>query len=476
MIKNRDIVTNLFWKFAERIGAQLVSLTVSILLARFLLPEEYGVVAILLVFINIANVFVSEGFSTALVQKKEATEIDASTMFYCSFLISWILYAILFVLSPSIEIFYKMDGLANLLRVLALKLPIAAINSIQHAYVQRSMQFKKFFFSTIIGTLISGVVGVALAFLGFGPWALVAQYLTNSTIDTVVLFYTVKWRPRMVFSAISAKEMMRYGWKITCGSLLNTIYSETRSLIIGKKYSSSDLAYYNKGVQFPQLIVTNIDSSIGSVLFPALSKITDEKQRLKETVRKSLKMSCYIIFPCMAGLAAVSTPLIKLLLTDKWLPAVFFLHIACITQALQPINTANIQLIKALGRSDYFLKMEAIKKFTGIVTLLITMWFGVKFLAAGEIVVVLVCNLINAYPNKKLIDYGYMEQLHDILPSALMTGCMYIIVRLVSAHLHVTDIALIAIDAMVGVMVYVGISVLVKSEELEALKRLILKK
>lgn len=358
MLKNRDIVTNLFWKFAERIGAQLVSLTVSILLARFLLPEEYGVVAILLVFINIANVFVSEGFSTALVQKKEATEIDASTMFYCSFLISWILYAILFVLSPSIEIFYKMDGLANLLRVLALKLPIAAINSIQHAYVQRSMQFKKFFFSTIIGTLISGVVGVILAFLGFGPWALVAQYLTNSTIDTVVLFYTVKWRPRMVFSAISAKEMMRYGWKITCGSLLNTIYSETRSLIIGKKYSSSDLAYYNKGVQFPQLIVTNIDSSIGSVLFPALSKITDEKQRLKETVRKSLKMSCYIIFPCMAGLAAVSTPLIKLLLTDKWLPAVFFLHIACITQALQPINTANIQLMCFLLRCIVYQKND----------------------------------------------------------------------------------------------------------------------
>lgn len=476
MLRNRDIVTNLFWKFAERIGAQLVSLIVSILLARLLLPEEYGVVAILLVFINIANVFVSEGFSTALVQKKDATEVDASTMFYCSFFIACILYIGLFAVSPYIEKFYGMDGLANLLRVLALKLPIAAVNSIQHAYVQRSMQFKKFFFSTIIGTLISGVVGVGLAFSGFGPWALVAQYLTNSTIDTLVLFYTVKWKPQMAFSVVSAKEMMQYGWKITCGSLLNTIYSEMRSLIIGKKYSSSDLAYYNKGVQFPQLIVTNIDSSIGSVLFPALSKITDEKQRLKETVRKSLKMSCYVIFPCMAGLGVVSTPLIKLLLTDRWLPAVFFLQVACISQALQPINTANIQLIKALGKSDYFLKMEAIKKVTGIVTLLITMWSGVKILAMGEIFVVLVCNLINAYPNKKLIGYGYVEQLRDILPSALMTACMYIIVYFVSTYLYVSEIALIAIDAVVGVIVYVGLSVLTKSEELEALKRLLFRK
>lgn len=467
------IFSNLFWKFAERIGAQSVSLIVSIILARLLLPEEYGVVSILLIFINIANVFVSEGFSTALVQKRDADDLDDSSMFFCSLCISIVLYLLFFIGAPYIESFYKMQGLGLLLRILALKLPIAAVNSIQHAFVQRTLQFRKFFFSTLFGTILSGVIGVLLAYLGFGAWALVFQYLINSTVDTLVLFFTINWRPKFIFSWCRAKLLLNYGWKITIGSLLNTIYAESRALIIGKKYSSADLAFYNKGVQFPQLIVTNIDSSIGSVLFPALSKISDEKQELKNVVRRSLRMSSFIIFPCMAGLAAVAVPLISLLLTDKWMFSVYFLQVACITQALQPINTANIQLIKASGRSDIFLKMEITKKISGILILLSTMWFGVKALALGEIIVVVICNIVNAFPNKKLINYGFGEQVKDLLPFASMAIVMHIMLRIISSFLNVGNLTMIIINVIIGILFYSLMCIVFKIEEFNLIKNTI---
>lgn len=469
MNKKKSIISNLIWKFAERIGAQFVSLIVSIVLAHYILPEQYGSISILLIFINIANVFVSEGFSTALVQKKNADELDNSTMFYCSLLISILLYVILFILAPCIADFYKMQELTWLLRILAIKLPIASINSIQHAYVARNMIFKKFFFSTLFGTILSGVVGIILAINGAGPWALVAQYLINSTVDTVVLFFIIDWKPRLLFSISRAKELLKYGWKITVGSLLNTIYNESRSLVIGKKYTSSSLAYYNKGVQFPQLIVTNIDSSIGSVLFPALCQYNNNDDDLKRIVRKSMRMSCYIIFPCMAGLAAISEPLIRLLLTDKWLSAAFFLQVACVTQALQPINTANIQMIKASGRSDLFLKMEIIKKISGLIILIVAMWFGVKVLACSEILVVVICNIVNAYPNKKLIRYGYTEQFMDIFPSAIISVGMFFILKATSVVIILPDILLIILEIALGFVIYLGCSVIFKQEGLKYL-------
>ena len=479
MDKKRNVISNLIWKFLERIGAQTVSLIVSIVLARYILPEQYGSIAIILIFINIANVFVSEGFSTALVQKKNTDDTDYSTMFYCSTIISILLYFVLFVVAPYIANFYKMPELTWLLRILSLKLPISAINSIQHAYVSRNMMFKKFFFSTLLGTIGSGVIGIALAIYGMGAWALVIQYLINSLVDTIVLFFTIKWKPKLVFSVCRAKELLNYGWKITIGSLLNTIYNESRALIIGKRYTSSNLAYYNKGVQFPQLIVTNIDASIGSVLFPALCMYGKSKEELKKMTRISMKISCFVIFPCMAGLAAISEPLIRVLLTDKWIDAAFFLKIACITQALQPINTANIQMIKSSGKSDIFLKMEIIKKISGIIILLITMMYGIKILAYGEILVVLLCNLVNAYPNNKIIGYGYKEQISDLVPNACITICMFLFISTISKLCPLTDLLLIIIEVFLGSVFYFSCAILFKVDSLsyllEYLKKIIKK-
>ncbi len=468
-------VSGLIWKFAERWSAQIVSFVVSIILARMLMPAQYGEVAMILVFINIADVFVSDGFSTALIQKKDADKTDFSTMFYCSLAISILLYGILFACAPLIAGFYNNQNLIWLLRIFSLKLPIAAINSIQHAYVSRHMLFKKFFFSTIIGTITSGAVGIAMAYFGCGTWALIAQYLVNSVMDTAILFITIEWRPTRDFSKTSAKRLLSYGWKITLGSLLNSVYNECRSLVIGKKYTSDDLAYYNKGKQFPTLFTTNVNSAIGSVTFPLISDYSDDPPMMKKIARQSMQLTSYVTFPLMLGLMAVSKPLIIILLTEKWLIAVWFLRIACIGEMLQPINTVNLQMVKASGRSDMFLKMELIKKLTGVGMVLIAMHFGVKAIAISDICAVIFANLVNAVPNKKLVGYGCLEQLKDLLPNMLCAGVMCAAafsVGLLGLNVYFT----IILQVLVGAAVYLLLSVIFKIKSFYTLIDLIKEK
>ena len=296
MMKSISVISNLMWKFGERISAQFVTLFVSIVLARLLSPSDYGAIALVTIFITIANVFVVNGFGTALIQKKQADNLDFSSVFYVNILFSLFLYAILFILSPYVASFYNMEILCPVMRVLSLRIPIAAINSIQQAYVSRNMMFKKFFFSTLFGTLLSGIVGCVMAYKGFGIWALVGQYLTNTTVDTIVLWFTVRWRPELKFSFSRVKVLLSYGWKLLLSGLLDTGYQQLRSLIIGKKYTSSDLAYYNQGQKYPELVVVNINTSISSVLFPAISQSQDNIEVVKGMTRRAIKVSSFIMW------------------------------------------------------------------------------------------------------------------------------------------------------------------------------------
>ena len=356
------VFSGLFWKFGERISAQLISLIVSIVLARLLSPDDYGAVALVMVFITIANVFVASGFGNALIQKKNADNLDFSSVFYLNIALGLVLYAVLFFASPAIASFYNMPVLSPALRVLGIRIVVASVNSVQQAYVSRHMLFKRFFWSTLFGTLVSGVVGITMAYHGFGVWALVAQYLTNTCTDTIVLWFTVKWRPIFRCSLERAKGLFSYGWKLLVSALLDTGYKQLRSLIIGKKYTSADLAYYNQGDKYPGLIVNNINTSISSVLFPAMSQFQDDRERVKQMTRRAIQISSYIMWPMMIGFAVVAEPFVSLVLTDKWLPCVPFIRIFCFTYGLYPIHTANLQAINALGRSDLFLRLEIIKK------------------------------------------------------------------------------------------------------------------
>lgn len=458
-----SITSNLIWKFGERIAAQLVTFIVSIVLARLLSPDDYGIISIVTIFITLANVFVVSGFGNSLIQKKDADNRDFSSVFYFNIIFSMILYIILFITSPYISKLYHMEILTPVLRVLGIRIILSGVNSVQQAYVSRKMMFKKFFLSTLIGTILSGVVGIVMAYSGFGVWALVGQYLINTTVDTIVLWFTVKWRPEFIFSIESMRKMFNYGWKILVSSLLDTGYNQLTGLIIGGFYNSTDLAYYNRGQQYPNLIVENINSSINSVLFPAISREQDNKERVRNITRRAIRTSSYIMWPMMIGLGVVAKPLISLMLTDKWLPCVPFLQIACFTYAFWPIHTSNLQAIKALGRSDIFLRLELIKKILGILIIVIVMNNGVMAIAISSIFITIISSFINAFPNKKLLNYRYIDQIKDILPSMIASIFMGIVITPISLIIK-NNLSLIICQIMIGGSIYMLLSYLFKFE------------
>lgn len=456
------VLSGLIWTFGERILAQGVSFVLSIILARMLLPSEYGTIAMVLVFINIANVFTSTGFGESLVQKKNADDTDFSTVFFCTLILSILIYGILFISAPYIACFFHNDGIVLVLRVLSLKIILSSIATVQHAYVQKHLLFRKFFFSTLGGTLFSGLLGITLAYLGVGVWALVAQYLANTIIDILVLFYTVPWRPRILFSVKRAKQLMNFGWKLVLANLINAMYNELRSLIIGRLYSSADLAYYNKGNQIPSLAITNIDTAIGNVVFPAMSA-AESKARLKSIGRRAMKTTSYIIFPIMIGLIVVSKPLVFMLLTDRWENSIIYMQILCLYWMTQPIQTTNWQIIKAVGRSDLCLKLEIVKKILGTILVIIAMHYGVLAIAVSSAVFGFISMIINILPNDKLINYTIKEQMVDIMPSLMAALIMGVGVHLISFVTMPVLIQLLA-QVVVGCVLYIGISCFFKIE------------
>lgn len=457
------VISGLVWKFAERIGAQGVSFIVSIILARLLSPSDYGLIALTTIFISISNIFVQSGFGNALVQKKNADDTDFSSVFYFNIFVSLVFYIIIFFTSPLIAKLYNRADLTIIMRVMAISILIYGINNIQQAYVSKTMQFKRFFFSTLIGTVISAFVGIIMAYKGFGVWALVSQYLINSIVDTVVLWITVKWRPKKLWSLERIKELYSFGWKLFLSCLIDTIYDNIYGLFIGKIYNSSMLGLYNKGNQFPNLIVSNINTPIQSVLFPALSEEQNNKVRVKSMVRRSIVTSSFLILPMMVGLASIAKSLVIILLTEKWLGCVFFLQISCITFAFWPIHTANLQAINALGRSDIFLKLEVVKKILGILVLLISIPFGIKVMVIGRAILDTFCTIINAFPNKKLLDYSFVEQWKDIIPSLIISLLMGVIVLSIELF-KLNEYLTLIIQIVVGAITYFGLAYLLKFE------------
>lgn len=459
----QKVFTGFIWRFMERIGAQGVSFIVSLILARLLTPEDYGQVALITVFITILNTFATSGIGTALIQKKNADNIDYSTVFYFNILFSFLLYGILFLSAPLIGNFYRDVTLIPIIRVLGITIVVSAVNNVQQSYVSKTMQFRRFFYSTLIGTVFSGIVGVFFAYNGFGTWAIVIQQLVNQIVNTVILWVTVKWRPTKSFSLLRLKTLYSFGWKLLFSGLIDTVYNNIYSLVIGKFYDANTLGLYNKGVQFPNLIVNNINGPIQSVLLPAMSYEQNNKQRIKEMVRRSIKTSTYLIFPLMIGMAAVARPLVILLLTEKWIACVPFLQISCITLAVYPIHTANLQAINALGRSDIFLKLEIIKKIVGLTLLVVGIPFGVYAMVWLKAFSSLISTFINAFPNKKLLNYSYWEQIKDLMPSIGISICMGICVLAVEI-LRANVIITLLIQVIVGIIVYLGLSKVFKLE------------
>lgn len=461
--ERKSVLSNFLWRFAERCGAQLVTFIVSIVLARLLTPDDYGTIALVTVFTTIMQVFVDSGLGTALIQKKNADDLDFSSVFYFNFAVCIVLYLVMFFSAPLIASFYSLPELTPVVRVISLTIIISGVKGVQQSFVSRNMLFKRFFYATLGGTVFSAFLGIAMAYLGFGVWAIVAQQLSNTAIDTLILWITVKWRPKWIFSWERLKGLLGFGWKMLCSALLDTIYNNIRSLFIGKVYSSADLAYYNEGQKFPNLIVTNINSSINSVLLPAMAREQDDKDRVKNMTRRSIMVSCYIMAPLMIGLACCASNIVVVVLTEKWLPCVFFLKIFCITYMFYPIHTANLNAIKAMGRSDLFLKLEIWKKVIGLILLLATLFISVKAMAYSLLISTLTSMIINSWPNKKLLDYSFLEQMKDILPSIMLATGMGVVVYFIGLF-NLPTLPLLLCQVVCGGLIYVAGSAIFKLE------------
>lgn len=413
----KTVVNNMAWRFAERCGAQIVTFVVSVVLARILDPEAYGTIALITVFTTLLQVFVDSGLGNALIQKKDADDLDFSTVFYFNILMCAVLYGGMYFAAPLIAAFYEQPDLTDYVRVLSVVLILSGVKNVQQAYVSRNMMFRRFFFATIGGTIGAAVVGIWMAWMGYGVWALIAQNVFNQAVGTIILWLTVKWRPRMMFSWSRLKGLFSYSWKLLAANLIQILTRDLWQLIIGKLYSSDDLAFYNKGQQFPDLIVQNVNTSIDSVLLPAMSTEQDNKKRVYEMTRRSVRVSSYIMWPLMVGMAVCSPSIVSLVLTDKWLPCVPFMRIFCVTMAFYPIHTANLNAIKAVGRSDLLLKMEIMKDAISIATAFATMHFGVMVMAYSMLFTSLCSQIINSWPNRKLLGYRYSDQVKDMLPA-----------------------------------------------------------
>ena len=462
----KNTLLGLAWTFMERIGTQVVSFIVSIVLARLLLPEQYGVIAFITIIINLLDIFVTSGFSSALIQKKDADEIDFSSVLFFNIAFSAVLYVILFFSAPLIAKLTDFDNLVLIIRVMGIGILFSAVSSVIHALLTRKMLFKKFFWASFGGTAASAVVGITLAVKlepEFGVWALVAQYLTNIVIDAIILFIVAKWIPKLKFSFKRLKQLLSYGWKVLVSNFINAVFLDIRTFVIGIGYSASDLAFYNKGRQFPNLAVSNINSTIQSVLFPVLSKKQDDKSEIKRIMRRAIKTSAYVILPVVFGLASVADPLVRVALGEKWLECVPYLQIACATFSLQPLQTANLQAIYALGRSDIALKLEVIKRTFSLIAVIVSCFFGVKAIAIAGVVITLFSFIVNVFPNRKLFNYGYLEQIKDILPFVLMSAVMagaVIGIGFIPINIYLK----LVIQVLSGVIIYVALSMIFKVE------------
>lgn len=469
------IAPSLLWKILELGGTQGIQFIVSVILARILSPDEFGTIGLITIFITIANTFVQSGFATALIQKKDVRDDDYSSVMWISLAFAAVMYMILYFAAPFISDYYGIPLLVSLIRVTGIILFPGALVSIQTSFIARNMQFRKLFIGSLAAVILSGAAAIILANNNAGVWALSVQQIIYYFAMMFVMLFLISWKPKFIIALDRVKELFSFGWKLLAAGLIDTIWTNVYGLIIGKKFSTAELGGYNRADQFPKLIAANLGAALQSVMLPVYSTIQDDKSDLKKMLQSTIRYSSFILIPMMAGIAAVAKPLVSVLLTDKWLFCVPYLQILAIGYAVYPIHTANLQAINAQGRSDLFLKLELIKKISGIIFLFIGLRFGILIMLALKTVNEFVCAVMNAHPNKKLLGYGFIEQITDILPTIICSAIMLGAVRALDSF-GLSGILLLAVQIIVGAAVYIGLSAIVNKEMLQSLKNSICKK
>ena len=461
-------VKGVIWSSIDRFSAQGIQFVFSILIARLLVPEDYGVIAMLNIFLAVSQTFIDSGFSTALIRKVDRTETDFSTVFYFNIAVAVIFYIVLFFSAPTIANFYNTPLLESITKIVALNLIIGSLSGIHNAKLSIAIDFKSRAKVSIISTLLTGAVGLWMAYSGYGVWALVVQSLFSGIIRTVMLWMTVKWHPQLVFSWKSFKELFSFGSKLLTSNMISTLYENLYTIVIGKKFSSVDLGYYSRASGLAEFPSSNITGVLQGVTFPVLSSIQNDEDRLADAHKHFIRISAFVVFPLMVGLAAVADPFIKILLTDKWDGAILLLQIICFAMMWYPVHAINLNILQVKGRSDYYLKLEVIKKLQGIIILLITIPLGIIGMCAGRVISSIISLVWNTYYTKKLINYGFVNQMKDLLHIIVHSLVMGFIVLLVMYFMPTIWVKLI-VGVLSGMVYYIFGAYVMRFPEMDEL-------
>lgn len=470
-LKNRTI-KGMFWGGVDTFLNKGISFVFNLLIARQLMPEDYGVIAILAVLMSICQCFVDSGFGAALVRKSNRTEEDFSTVFYFNILAALVLYIIIWLIAPFIARFYNQPILTEVTKIYSVVLIINALSIVQNTKLTIDLNFKAFAKISAVAAILTGTIALFLAYRGYGIWALVVQAISNALIRSILLWIASKWRPKLLWSWLSFKDFFSFGSKLLCSSLINTLYNSIYTLVIGKVYSPSSLGAYSKGdsiAKFPSEAVTGV---LGNVSFPALSSIKDDERHCLNSCRQIVRMSSFIIFPMMMGLAAIADPFIRLCLTDKWEEAIPFMQLLCFALVWNPITSIDYTIQKIQGRSDYFLKMTIISRIVGILVLCITTPLGLYAMCFGQILSILIILPVYAHYTNKAIGYGLKEKISDcgksFLLSIFMGVSIYMFIQIMPNNL-----LKLAFGIPVGIIFYIITAKLLKIEELSKIIEII---
>jgi len=465
--------SGLIWQFCQKFFGQFLSFVVTVILARLLLPADYGVVALASMFNILIGVILDNGLNSALIQKKECDDLDYNTVFYTNFLMSFVVYAIIFFVSPYAASLYHNELICPIMRVLSLTVLIGSLTAIQSAILTKRMQFKSYFYISITGSTIAAVVGISMAYFGFGPWALVAQQLASGIVGAIIMVTIVRWIPKFQFSKERFKGLFGYAWKKQAANIVGTLCSQLKGYLIGFKYSAADLAYFNRGEGLPEMLSSNIAGTIDSVLFPALTKVQDDKAAVKRGMRRSMMTASYILTPIFFGLGAIAAKVVPILYGPNWIEAIPFMQVACITGPIIVLNRQNLQSIFAIGLSGEVLKLEFYKKPAMLLILFIAVFISPIAISIGMFIYSFYVLYMNTQPNKRHLNYSLLEQINDVkmgfINSIIMAAAVGGIGLLIS-----NDILSICIQIPVGAVIYFGLSELLKPEAYIYVKEMLL--
>jgi teichuronic acid exporter len=469
-------ITGMMWSSVHRFGSMSISFIANIVLARLLTPEDFGIIGMIMVFIAISGTLVDGGFASALIQKKKPTKEDYSTIFYWNLILSLVLFILIYIASPAIERFYEMSTLSSLLRVLGIVLILNAFNIIQTNQLIKNLNFKRLANINIVATLLSAVIGIVMAYMGYGVWSLVAKLISVSLFQSIFLWYLNRWRPSFEFSFSSLKELFGFGSYMLLSSFIIETYDNLKSLIIGKVFSAADLGFYVQAERMRSVPVQGLSSVVNQVTFPVFSELQDDKESLVKGVKKSIKAITFINFPLMVITIIIAHPLIILLLTEQWVISATYLQILCVGGMVYTLNTINNNILKSLGESKLYFIVLTLKRITGIIFILIGLNYGITGLLWGVVINNYVSFLISMYYASKMSGYKIIDQINDILPAYLLAIIVGFIIYYTGIKVNVNNFYMILIQVPLYTIIYIVISYLFRMDSVLIFNQIIKEK